>query len=103
MHSAVAHLHAEAAPERRQVDSQWCGSHLTVEVRGHRDADRLIGDCEDARDRPILLYATASGQYATQGIPQAIPIVRTFPNLNVGQQAEQRTTPVGASPGVRDI
>jgi len=60
VHGVVAHRHAESAPESGQVDGQWLGPHLPVELRGHRDADCLIGDCEDARDRPIL-SAAATG------------------------------------------
>ena len=43
------------------------------------------------------------GEDRAQRVPEAKPVLRLAPDLDVGEQREQRAAPVGAAPGRRVV
>src|SRR5208337_2211357 len=87
-------------PQRCQVDRCGRVAHLTVKVRQHSCACRLVADREGALDVPVLANGSAGIQNAAQSILESLAIVRLLANSNISHESEHRTAPVGASPGM---
>jgi len=96
-------LHAEIAPELLEVRSHGITFHLLVEILQRGRAHGRIADLEDPSDRPVGAEPAAALRNGAQRILQAEPQPGALSNLDVGEQAEHRSAPVRAPPGVRLI
>jgi hypothetical protein len=66
-------------------------------------ADGRIAGAQHALDRPVGRQTTACAQHRPQRVLQAEAQLRAPADVDVGEQAEHRPTPIGARPGVRAV
>ena len=92
-------LQSEVAPERGEIGRHGLGPHFVVKAGEHVDADGLVGGCENAVDRPVLLVIAAGGNHAAHRVLQAEAIIGALADFDIGEQAEHRAAPIFASPG----
>src|ERR1700744_1095786 len=59
-----------------------------------------IADFQSARQRPLVIDGSTSGDYGAQSSLQSLAIAGCDANLNIRYQAEESAAPVGAAPGV---
>src|SRR5579863_2487851 len=96
-------LDTELAPELGQVGTDGLILHLGVEIGQDRSTRRRIARRQHTLDRPIRYKPAALLGNGSDGILQPESIVGLSMNVDVRQQAEYRTAPVRASPGVRVV
>ena len=74
--------------------------HFLVEWDEDGDASRSVSDFQGFLQIPFLLNVSAGVEDSAQRVLQTFLVIGFLVNFDVGEQAEKRAAPIGASPGV---
>jgi hypothetical protein len=90
-------------PERLQIDLHGCRPPLLIQLAEHRHTGGAVAAAQCLAKLPALLERASILEDRTQRILQAEVIVTALADLDIGDQAEQRATPIGACPARRVV
>src|SRR5208282_1654790 len=96
-------LNAQFLPELIEVRRNGISFHPVVDLLQDRYSDRLVGNLQCARQRPLYLNASSRFQDPAHRILETHPVARALPDFDVGEQTVHSPAPIGPSPGVRKI
>lgn len=94
---------SELAPESGQVYLDWGRTPRFVKVFKHRRPCFLICDGKYPLNRPFAFDRTVGVNNGSKSILEPEEVLRLLTDSNVCNHAEERTTPISASPGVRIV
>src|ERR1700722_4306572 len=103
MDSSSFGFDAKLLPHSGKIDRHRIVSHLGIEIGQNRDPYGFVAKLKGFFKIPILTYIAASIENAAQRVLQSHFVVCLFANLDIGEEAEERTTPIGAGPSVRVV
>src|SRR5258708_3312529 len=92
-------LDTKFSPQSIQVHAHRLVFHSCVQRLKNSHAHCAVSGSERILEIPFLPDVTTGVEYAAKGMLQTLRVVCLAANLNVGQQAKQRSSPIGSPPG----
>lgn len=94
---------SELAPESGQVDLDWGRTPRFIEVFEHRRPSSLIRNSEYPVNRPFVFDRTVGMDNSGKSVLKPEDVLCLLTDSDVGNQAEERATPLGAPPCMRIV
>jgi len=99
----VLAFNSELCPESIEIHSDRLVFHFFVKLREDRHTRGAITGAQSLLQFPILCDVSTRKENAPQGVLQTLPVVGPAVNFHVGEQTEERPSPVRPAPGMRVI
>src|SRR5260221_5088902 len=96
-------LHAHAFPERGKVDWVRRLAHPPMKVRENRNAGGPVSFVESAGEIPAHGDVTTVPEDRAQRVVERAVILGAFSNLQIAEQATERSAPLRSAPRVRAV
>ena len=87
-------------PERGQIILNRRVFPLGIQIGEDVGIGRLVADGEGLRQGPVMVDGAAGGDDGAQRVLQAEAVVGLLADLDVGDETEHGSAPIGAAPGV---